>query len=49
MKSSDELSCVKLYVYSELFPEMQCEIIYVNYELGSWKYLNKKIFKPVVN
>ena len=49
MKCSDELSRVKLYVYSELFPEMQSEIIYVNYELGSWKYLNKKIFKPVVN
>lgn len=27
----------KIICYSEPFPEMQDDIIYVDYELGSWK------------
>ena len=29
----------KIICYSEPFPEMQGDIIYVNYELSGWKYL----------
>lgn len=32
----------KIICYSEPFPEMQGNIIYVDYELSGWKYLNKK-------
>lgn len=32
----------KIICYSEPFPEMQGDIIYVDYELSGWKYLNKK-------
>ncbi len=31
----------KIICYSEPFPEMKGNIIYVDYELSSWKYLNK--------
>lgn len=32
----------KIICYSEPFPEMQGDIIYVDYELSGWKYLNKE-------
>lgn len=32
----------KIICYSEHFPEMQGDIIYVDYELSGWKYLNKE-------
>ncbi len=35
-----EIEPEKIICYSEPFSEMKGDIIYVNYELSSWKYLN---------
>ncbi|GAB5083317.1 hypothetical protein Osc2_00850 [Ruminococcus sp. 25CYCFAH16] len=39
-KMLSEIEPEKIICYSEPFSEMKGDIIYVNYELSSWKYLN---------
>lgn len=42
-----EIEPEKIICYSEPFPEMTGDIIYVDYELSSWKYLYKKDTNPL--
>ena len=42
-----EIEPEKIICYSEPFSEMKGDIIYVDYELSSWKYLNNKKIKSL--
>ena len=36
----------KIICYNEPFPEMQGDIVFVDYELSSWKYMNDNPYAP---
>ncbi|MDE6785137.1 MAG: DUF4417 domain-containing protein, partial [Ruminococcus sp.] len=46
----EEIEPSAIICYSEPFPEMKGNIIYIDYELSSWKYLSDdKSFRSIVN
>lgn len=46
----EEIEPSAIICYSEPFPEMKGNIIYINYELSSWKHLSdKKSFENTLN